>query len=264
MGRAVAGAGTLWLLTHTARASTLACTLGLASVAGSAITLASSRPGVRVRDCLPNLVASVADLWAFVRTRDGFLVVLLCVIPFGVGTEAGLIGAISREWGVTPNQLAALAAASAASSVAGALFAGWLASRIGPWKTYFLGGWAMIAMIVFFAFAPRIAPLFVAVELFYRAVATGCYAALLGIVMTSIGKGAASTKAAPLWSLTNFAFFYPTLVEGSVHDHGGTLAMLLTDAGLATAGFAVLVLARRLLKDATWTVGVPTTLPLSD
>ncbi len=186
------------------------------------------------------------------------------MIPFGVGTEAGLIGAISREWGITPDGLAALAAASAASSAAGALFAGWLASRIGPWKTYFLGGWTMIAMMVFFAFAPRTAPLFVLVELIYRAVATACYAALLAIVMTAIGRGAASTKAAALWSLTNFAFFYPTVVEGAVHDYTGTVAMLLTDAVLGAVGFAVLILARRLLKDAGWTVGAPATAPLSD
>ena len=86
------------------------------------------------------------------------------------------------------------------------------------------------------------------VELLYRALATACYATLLGIVMTAIGKGAASTKAAGLWSLTNLGFAYPTFIEGSVHDHAGTVAMLLTDAGLGTAGFIVLMVATRLLK----------------
>jgi hypothetical protein len=66
--------------------------------------------------------------------------------------------------------------------------------------------------------------------------------------MKAIGKGAASTKAATLWSLTNLAFAYPALIEGSVHDRAGNLAMLLTDAGLGVAGFCALLLATRLLR----------------
>jgi hypothetical protein len=69
--------------------------------------------------------------------------------------------------------------------------------------------------------------------------------------MTTIGKGAASTKAAVMWSLTNFAFFYPALIEGGVHDGSGTTAMLLTDAVLGASGFAVLMIARRVLRPDT-------------
>jgi hypothetical protein len=66
--------------------------------------------------------------------------------------------------------------------------------------------------------------------------------------MTAIGRGAASTKAASLWSLTNLGFAYPTYIEGAVHDRVGTVAMLLTDAALGTTGFVVLIVAARLLK----------------
>jgi hypothetical protein len=118
----------------------------------------------------------------------------------------------------------------------------------------------MIAVILCFAYAPRNAAYFIVIELFYRALASGCYAALLGIVMTAIGKGAASTKAAGMWSLANFAVVYPALLEGSIHDSNGTRAMLLTDAGLGAAGFAVLLVASRLLKvrpNASITSGTP-------
>jgi len=66
-------------------------------------------------------------------------------------------------------------------------------------------------------------------------------------IMTAIGTGAASTKAAALWSLANFASAYPTAIEGVVHDRNGTSAMLLTDAGLGAVGFGLLILATRLL-----------------
>ncbi len=106
----------------------------------------------------------------------------------------------------------------------------------------------MIAAMLDFAWSPRTATYFLVVELFYRALATASYATLLGIVVTAIGKGAASTKAAALWSLTNLGFAYPTYVEGAVHDRVGTVAMLLTDAGLGITGFGVLIVAARLLK----------------
>jgi hypothetical protein len=97
--------------------------------------------------------------------------------------------------------------------------------------------------MIIFPFAPRTSLVFLGAELLYRALSVGCYAALLSIVMTAIGKGAASTKAAVMWSLTKFSFFYPTLIEGAVHDRSGTSAMLLTDALLGATGFAILMIA---------------------
>jgi hypothetical protein len=54
-----------------------------------------------------------------------------------------------------------------------------------------------------------------------------------------------------MWSLTNLSVFYPTLIEGFVHDHVGTTAMLLADASFGLTGFAILMLAWRLLGPVT-------------
>lgn len=170
------------------------------------------------------------------------------MLPFGAGTEAGLIGAIAREWSVSQTLLALFSTLGAGTNIVGAILAGWLASRIGPWTTYISSGLAMIGVMIVFAFAPRTVPVFLGAELLYRVLSTGCYAALLGIVMTSIGRGAVSTKAAVMWSLTNLAFFYPALIEGFVHDRNGTTAMLLTDALLGVAGFCLLLIALRVLR----------------
>jgi MFS transporter, PAT family, beta-lactamase induction signal transducer AmpG len=247
--KAVGGAGTLWLLTHfSGRTLAASLSVGCAALAGAAILMALPGRPVPLRDLPEKLRHALADLWTFVRRREGVIIAVLCVIPFGAGTEAGLIGAIAHEWTVTPDQLASFSVFGAATSIIGAIFAGWLSTRVGPWKVYVLLGWTMIALILCFAFAPRTAVYFLVVELFYRALASGCYAALLGIVMTAIGKGAASTKAAGMWSLANFAVAYPALLEGSIHDSVGTRAMLLTDAALGAAGFAMLLVASRLLK----------------
>jgi hypothetical protein len=249
VAKAVGGSGTLWLLTHVSSHPVVAIlSSGAAALAGTAIVLAAPGRQAPLRELLPKLRSALVELWNFIRTRRGVLIAVLCVIPFGAGTEAGLIGAIAREWAVSPDQLAAFGVLGAVTGVTGAIFGGWLSTRIGPWKAYLVQGWAMIATMLCFAFAPRAAIYFLVVELAYRALASACYATLLGIVLTAIGKGAASTKAAGLWSLANIAFVYPTLIEGAVHDRAGTLAMLLTDAGLGIAGFCILIVTTRLLR----------------
>jgi PAT family beta-lactamase induction signal transducer AmpG len=247
-GKTVAGAGTLLLLTHLSSKTFAACSsIAAVVVAASAIALAAPGSLRPLREFGPKMAGSLLELWHFIRTRNGLLIALLCVLPFGTGAEAGLIGAISREWSVSPNQLALFSTLGAGTNIAGAILAGWLATRIGPWRTYIGSGLTMIVVMIVFAFAPRTSLVFLGAELLYRALSIGCYAALLGIVMTAIGKGAASTKAAVMWSLTNFSFFYPTLIEGTVHDRSGTAAMLLTDAGLGATGFIILMIALRTL-----------------
>src|ERR1700730_1683649 len=247
--KAVGGAGTLWLLTHlSGRGVAATLSTGAAALAGTAILLALPRRSAPLRELPTALVSALVDLWTFARTRSGILIAVLCVIPFGAGTEAGLMGTIAREWAVSPDQLASLGALVAVTNIAGAFLAGWLTTRINPWNVYVIFGWVLIGVMLGLAFSPRTALYFLVIELLYRAVATACYATLLGIVMKAIGRGAASTKAATLWWLTNLAYAYPVLIEGSVHDRAGTLAMLLTDAGLGVAGFCVLMLATRLLR----------------
>jgi hypothetical protein len=246
--KTVGGAGTLWLVSHlSSRGLAAGLSAGTAALAGTAIQWISPTPWLPLKGLPAKLRSALLDVWRFIRTRQGALIAVLCVVPFGSGSEVGLVGAIAREWSIGPDRLAAWVSFSAVGSIAGALFSGWLATRIGPWKAYIAQGWVMIAAMLGLALAPREPLPFFVLELIYRAFSNGCIAAALGIVMVAIGKGAASTKAAILWSLFNFAGFYPTLLEGIVHDRIGTGAMLLTDAALGAAGFAVLVGAARLL-----------------
>jgi hypothetical protein len=245
--RAASGAGTLWLLTHvTNRPVVAALSVGAAALASTAILLASSAaPGLR-RDLSTELRAVLADFCSFIRTRTGILIAVLCVIPFGTGTS--LENAIAREWSVTANQLAAWSSLAAILGIGGAVLAGHLSTRLGPWKTYIILGWVMIALLSVQAMAPRAPVAFLVLTSLLAVSRGGCYAAALGLVMSSIGKGAASTKAAVLWSLFNFSGAYPALVDGRVHDHVGTSAMLLTHAGMDAAGFGLLLLLANLLK----------------
>jgi PAT family beta-lactamase induction signal transducer AmpG len=247
--KAAAGAGTLWLLTHlSGRAPAAGASVAVAVLAGAAIVLVAPARSQSLRDFPTQLGTALKDLWGLLRTREGVMIAVLCVIPFGSGAEAGLIGAIAREWDVSADQLALFSVIGVAASIAGAVLSGWLSTRIGTWKTYVLMGWSMITVMLAFAVTPRTANVFLGMELVYRTLDSGGSVALLGMIMAAIGQGAASTKAAALWSLANLSLVMPTFVEGWVHDRVGTPAMLLTDAGLAVAGFALLLLASRLTK----------------
>lgn len=247
--KAVAGAGTLWLLTHLgSRIPAASANIAVAVLAGTAILLVAPGRAHPLREVPARVGNALKDLLVLLRTREGVMIAVLCVIPFGSGTEAGLIGAIAHEWAVSADQLASFSMLGVATGIAGAVFAGWLSTRIGTWNTYVLVGWSMIAVMLVFAVAPRTARVFLGMELLYRTLASGGTVALLGMIMAAVGKGAASTKAAGLWSLANLSLVMPTYVEGHLHDRVGTQAMLLADAGLGVVGFGALLIASRLLR----------------
>lgn len=247
LAKAIGAAGTLWLLTHLAsRPLAGLISAGVAAAAASAIFLASPAPSLPLRALAASLRATLSDTWNFLRTRRGAVIAILCVIPFGTGTEAGLVGAIAHEWRVSADQLNLWIASSAVGTISGAMLAGWLSTRIGAWRSYLLLGIAMQVVITVMAIAPRTPAFFLLLEFLYRALTGGCYAATLSLVMDAIGQGAAATKAAVMWSLFNFAAVTPTMIEGDVHDRVGTTAMLLTDAALGLIGLGVLILAMRL------------------
>jgi len=244
---AASGAGTLWLLTHVSyRPAVAALSVGAAALAATTIALASSATAGPRRGLPTELRAALKDFCSFIRTRTGVLIAVLCVIPFGTGTH--LHNAVAKEWSVSSDQLAAWSSFAALLGIVGAMLAGRLSARLGPWTTYIVLGWLMIALLSLLAIAPRAPSYFLALTALHAACSGGCYAAALGLVMSSIGKGAASTKAAVFWSLFNFAGAYPAIVDGRVHDHLGSTAMLLTHAGMDATGFAILLLLATLLK----------------
>ena len=152
VAKSVAGAGTLWLLGHvSSRPLVSGLSVGAAALGMSAIVLASPGVSLPVSKLVPALRAALSDVWNFVWTRGGALVAVLCIIPFGTSTL--LANAIAREWSVTPDQLSAAIPVGAALSVAGAMLAGRLSVRFGPWKTYVAMGWILIVLLIAMAFA---------------------------------------------------------------------------------------------------------------
>jgi hypothetical protein len=246
--KAIGAAATLWMLAHVASRPLVGLlSAAAAALAGTAIWLTPRATPVPLHMFTTAFRTTLADVWEFLRTRRGAIVALLCLLPFASGIEAGLIGAIAHEWRVTADELGAWIGLSAVGTISGAMLAGWLSLRFGAWKTYLLLGWAMVVAVIVLALAPRDPVAFLVIEFVYRGLSGGGSAAILALVMTAIGKGAASTKASVMWSLFNFAAVLPTMLEGHVHDHAGTTTMLLTGAALCVGGLGILLLVMRLL-----------------
>ncbi len=247
--KAAGAAATLWMLAHVASRPIVALlSVAAAAVPALAVSLTSAAKPLPLGEFAAALRATLRDVWQFLCTRRGAATAVLCLMPFGSGVAAGLIGALAHEWHVTANELGAWIVASAFGTIAGAALAGWLSLRIGAWRAYLLLGWATAAAVTALAVAPRVPAAFLGLELLYRSLTGGCYAAILALVMTAVGRGAASTKAAIMWSLFNFGAVLPTMLEGRVHDRLGTTAMLLTDAALGLAALGVLLVVLRLLE----------------
>lgn len=247
---AVAGAATLALLTHvTSRPLVALISAGAVALAATAVLFISPEAPVQAREVPAKLGAAIGETWGLIRSPAGVLAALMCLVPFGTGGAAGLFGSVASQWSVDPDLLAALIGFGAIGGVVGPLAAGWLSVRFGAWRTYMVLGWILIIIAVVLAFLPPRPINFAALELLYRAVARAGSAALLAIVMTTIGKGAASTKASALWSLANLSTVYMELTLGTVHDRAHRAsAMLLADAGLSVVGFLVIVVVARALR----------------
>lgn len=250
LSHAIAGGGTLWLLTHIPSRPVVALiSVGAALLSGGAIVLVSREEPARLHELPEKLLGALRETWALIRTQTGLLVLVLCVIPFGSGGTAPLFGALAPAWSVGPDLVALLGTLGAVMGVGGPLLAGWLSVRVGAWKTYIFLGWILVAAAIALAVSPRVPADFAVLELLYRGAARTAAASLLAIVMAAAGKGAASTKASTLWSVGNLTTVYPPLILGAVHTRTGSVsATLLADAGLAAAGYVVLLAVARLLK----------------
>jgi MFS family permease len=154
LAKSVAGAGTLWLLTHlSSRALVAGLTVGAAALAMSVIRLSSPGLWMPASALISGLRVALLDAWKLIRTPVGALVAVLCVVPFGSSTVLG--AAIAKEWSVSPDQLAASIPIGAVLAMVGAVTAGRLSARFGSWRTYIGAGWIMIGLLAALAYAPR-------------------------------------------------------------------------------------------------------------
>jgi predicted MFS family arabinose efflux permease len=201
----------------------------------------------------PRYLASLGqvarDAWGVARSRAGFLVLVLMVLPIGSGGAQQLWSAVAGDWAAGADTVALVnGLLGGIASIFGAVAAGFALDRLDRRTAYCGFGLALAAVAAAMALAPRTPVMFVVFTLLYAAVLSASYAAYSAAVLEAIGKGAAATKFNLLAAISNIPIAVMTGVDGRLHDKGGANAMLYGEAGVAVVavlGFALFAEATR-------------------
>lgn len=193
---------------------------------------------------MPRLSTTLGNIWreflGLVRSRKGFTVCVLLILPMGTGAASNLWSAIAGNWHAGADMVAlATGLAGGGASAVGALVTGRISNRVGAMPAY-LGGVVVMALIaIAMAAAPRTPVNFAVFTLAYAAANGAMYTTFAAVMLESIGETCAATKAPLLTCLTNIPILSMTLVDGKAETAFGPAGMLLTESALGLAAMTL-------------------------
>jgi MFS transporter, PAT family, beta-lactamase induction signal transducer AmpG len=211
---------------------------------------AVARAGSLRRAAAVHVRAMARDLWATLRSREGFTGLVICLAPIGCQAMSNLFSGVGAEYGASA-ELVSLAngIGGGVAGALGALIGGVLADRMSRRLAYALSGGLTAICAVAMAAAPM-TPWTYAWGTFTYLFAGGiAFATWAGMVLEMVGASAATaTKYALFNASANLAISYVTAANGAggarLHAAFGlspARGALLTDAVLTTLGITVLL-----------------------
>lgn len=240
LGGAALGAGvTMWLSDRLAPqyvgAVTAAMTF-LPSLAALAIP-ETARPARRVRELFVTMLGSV---WKTVRSRRGFIGILICFSPCGTAAAMGLFSSIGPDYRAS-NDVVTLITGFAGGLVTavGSLVGGYICDRMPRRLAYIAAGLLTAVCALTMSFFPLSPSTFIYGCSAYLFVGGLCYASFSAMVLEIVGDAGptASTQYTLLTAAANQAISYTTLFLGFGQEHwGGPTGMLRADAAANVAG----------------------------
>jgi hypothetical protein len=183
-----------------------------------------------------------SELWKTLWSRNGILCTLLCFVPIGTGTAAGVMAqaVVAAHWGAGSGEVELVQGfASGILSMAGCIAGGYGCARLGARVSYAVYGAAMAVVTLSMAFLPATPLVYLAGNLVYAFVTGLCYAAFTAFVLDAIGAGVAATKYNGFASVSNIPIWYMGLVLAAVDTRYGPRNMLLAESACGVAGILV-------------------------
>ncbi len=230
-GAGISVSSGVWLAAHYSNAVAICAISGAILACAFAIFLV---PDLRLigQETLRHQIKILGeDVLAIFRSRRTLLIIVAICSPIGVGAVSHLWGAIWRDWHATADALALVGGVlGGAAAAGGCVLGGWAADRIGLWFVYIASGISSAVVVILMATLPRTADIFLGGVLVHALILGSSHSAFSALILSAIGRGAASTKYALLSSLGNLPAAYMTALDGLVHDQRGTSAMLYFDA----------------------------------
>jgi MFS transporter, PAT family, beta-lactamase induction signal transducer AmpG len=217
-----------------------ACVLCMAALAFVPEPPALARSGSYPRD----LRAVLSDMWQVVRSRPGFLALLICFLPIGSGAASNLWAAVADVWHASADTVALVTGVvGGLVSAFGCIVGGYICDRMDRKRSYVLYGLLQAACAVAMALAPRTEVMYIVFTTGYAFITGLTYAGFSAVVLEAIGLGAAATKYNVFASLSNMPIAYMTVIEGWAQTRWGVGAMLHAEAVFALAGVLVFMMA---------------------
>jgi len=213
----------------------LLCTIGL-------IFLPEPKSTIRVKSYLKTISNLSIDIWTVVKSRMGFMALLLCFLPIGSGAASNLWAAVSNDWSASANTVAlVIGVAGGILCTIGCLIGGWICDIMDRKKAYIVFGIVQALCASGMAFSPRTELMFIIWTSLY-AVSTGLtYAGFSAFTLEAIGMGAAATKYNVFASLSNAPIYFMTFIDEWAHGKWGAFGMLNTEAIIAFAGMILFI-----------------------
>jgi len=259
-GGGLGGGLGLWLATHAGGP-------GVAILALAAICLACALPVLLTHVPHAPLAGQVsgrargvaAEVWDFLRTRQGVLTIVLLLLPADMGAATALLPTVAKYWSAGADLVALTTGVlSGFMMAAGCLVGGYLCTRF-PSKTVYVVGSLIFglgeAAMAFAPHGPSAFALFVLVNSFLAGAANGPYSA---VIFDCLSPRAAASLGSLLSSLGQAPLVVVTVVVGAVATARGPDAMLYAEAAMAViamAAYAALVWLWRPAPRAAMAVG---------
>jgi len=171
------------------------------------------------------------DVWATLKSRAGYLALLICFLPIGSGAASNLWSAVAGDWHASADTVALVnGVMGGVVSAIGCVIGGYLCDRMDRKFAYALFGIFLAAGAIAMAAAARTPQMFVTFTLLYAFVQGFNYASFSAVVLETIGRGAAATKYNVYAALSNAPIMYMTTVEGFAYGRWHANGLLFADA----------------------------------
>ncbi len=196
----------------------------------------------------------LADLFRTALSRDGLVMLVLCLMPISCGALTNLFSAMAGEYHASEQVVTTVnGLGMGITGALGSLLGGWLSDRVNRKLNYALMGAGTALCALAMAAAPMTQTTYIWGVLAYSFINGAGFAAFAGMVLEMVRSGAAVTTKYTLFvAASNFAISYVTALDGKASEFRGMGARgsiafdgLITFAGIAGMGLLFLLFLRK-------------------
>lgn len=213
----------------------LSCGIGL-------LFLKEPAPFKRAESYVKTVGTLLKDIWILVKSRAGFLAMILCFLPIGSGAASNLWSSISNDWNASPDAVAlAVGVVGGVASAIGSLLGGWIADRMDRKKAYILFGLLEGITALLMAVSPRTEVMFVVWTSIYAVTVGLAFAGFSAFVLEAIGKMGAATKYNVFAALSNIPIYLMIFVDEWAHGKWSSTGILIAETVMPILGAALFI-----------------------